>query len=318
MPVSGQYRYSEGELPQKPQKIELKMPGHKFKNVLSIILLAAIIFGAYIYWPQLTNAYEIVKNSTVLATQPIMQIFNPEQTIKQYQDIWGSTTVKEQEKKVLNVEFLNPISQTPLSIIAKINVNAAEDMTLNPKCYLDGNGIETEPDKLSFLKSDLEQHSSIKCLNSVGGKDLSVKIETPLKVKSILTLWAGKGENKGILKSEMDHSSAYSVLLTTVNDQPLANGEYPLIVRIKRENSKTLLTRIDSFKISTFGSTLITCPTISGNREAFSKYLVDKSSETYIIECNIEVNGEELLQRSFIESELDYAVEEEFKTTLAQ
>ncbi|MBU2523246.1 MAG: hypothetical protein KKE23_03075 [Nanoarchaeota archaeon] len=353
MPIPGQYRYSENELPQRPQKIKRVMPGHKLKTILYILLLAAIIFGVYSYGPQIANAYGSVKNSTNTAIKPIIQIFNPQETIKQYQDIWGSPTVKEQAKKILGIEFVNPKNQTPFSTIAKINVNTKEDIVLSPKCYLDEKEIETEPQELSFLKSDLEQHSSIKCSNSVGGKSLSLKIENPSNVKSVLTVWYAAGDcasmggscdfscfpgeekaaypcpsglacciepgyNKGTLKSEMDHSSAYSLLLTTSDDQPLANGDYPLIVKIKRENAESTLKRISSFKISTWSSSMsINCPTISGEREALSKYLVDKNSDTYVVECQLEVNGEALLQRAFIESEMDYTVEEEFKTTLA-
>lgn len=295
-------------------------PSHTFKNIVLIVILALLIFGAYSYWPQITNAYESVKNSTSVAIQPIMQILNPQQTIQQYNDIWGSPTVRAgaEQKKVLSVSFLNPVNQTPLNVIAQLTVNTNEDLVLNPQCYLDDNAITTEPSNLNFMKSTFEQHSSIKCANTLGGKDLSIKVETPLTVKSVLTVWTGKGSNLNVLNSEMDHSSAYSLLLTTLNDQPLASGDYPMIVKIKRESSNVVLKRIESLKIATVSPGIsLSCPAISGDKGALSKYLVDKNSDTYIAECTISISEDGTLQRSFIESQMDYVVEEEFKTTLA-
>jgi len=304
---------------QKPQKLIMQKEGQRLKMFLFIGFLVAVLVVAWVYRAEISSSYSIIKNSTKDSFKPLMQIFNPDETMKQYQDIWGSPTVKETEKKVLGIEWVNAVSKIPLSVLAKLNVNTNADITLKMQCSLDNADIETEPQEISFKKSELEQHSSIKCSNDVGGKELKIKIEKPIKVKSVLTIWIGSGESQGIPKSEMDKSSDYSFLLTTADDVPFATGSYPMIVKIKKDNQNAILKRINSLKVSTLSDKImITCPAISGDREALSKYLTDRAADTYIIECGIEVIGNEDLQRAFIEAELDYVVEEEFKTPLSQ
>ena len=320
MPVPGQYKYSENELPQKTQKGE----SHKLRNGLSIILIAVIIFGAYSYWPQITNAYEMVKNSTGTAIKPITQILNPNETITQYQNIWGSASSAPEPNK-FTLQFVNPANQTPFSVVAGLTVKADEDLTLKPQCFLDNQSIATDPAEIVLSKSDLEQSSSITCSNPTGGKQLSIKIENPSIVETVAQISLGSGKNSGKLTSKQNHGSAYSLSLSTLDSLPFnVTRSYPLKITIQKVRASATLEDIGSLKISTLSSNYhIECPfgnELSADRNTLAKYQNknNQANDEYDMICQIvvtEIPG--AMENSFLVADMGYTAQEEFKTTLA-
>ncbi len=292
-----------------------KSHSHAFKWISVLVIVALIFFGTSFFWPQILNAYENVKSQVTTQVQG---------TLKQYSEVWNPPVANApEENKIISAQFVNAVGKAPIDATMEITIKVDEDTALIPQCLLDGKQIETltSPSPLTLLKSDTEQHFSVRCKSSETGKILSVKVREPVKISSELTLWTGKGNNLGILNSAQNHKSSYSLLLTTANDQPLMDGEYPLFVKIKRESSNAVLQSIDSLKVSTISSSVSieNCPDVSGDRSVLEKYLVNRDSDAYVIQCNLVVRTQNggLVQQK-VTGEISYAAEEEFKTALSQ
>lgn len=300
-------------------------------NLISGII-SAIIFGAIaallvFFWPTISHYASIYLPKGLTASlsggiQSIVKMFSPTELQKQFgEEIWSSPQAKAPAEKKIDVEFVNALNKAPLEVVAKITAKVKDETAVNIQCFLDNNAIETYPKEIIFAKSDAEQHSSVTCSNKEGGKELSLKMNISDKIKSIMPLWIGKGENRGIAKSAMDHESYYSMLLETLNDQPLKDGKYPLLIKIKREEQGTML-KDASLEVSTLsGKVTLNCPygsRFAGGRDKLEKWLANKETDGYVIKCEMEVrNAPEEASMIAIEGQMDYSIEKEFKTSLA-
>ncbi|MFC1685815.1 hypothetical protein ACFLZZ_02205 [Nanoarchaeota archaeon] len=309
------------------------LKGKNLKSGIIYGLVFAFIAAAVLFFlPAISEAaIPVVSNIPILnqvGPKALDLIKSPEKIVENILPRSFSTPeTVEPPQRTLSAKFLNPIARTPTNVVVQVGVLSKEDITVVPKCYLDGRQIGTDVSELTFEGSSSEQFVYVTCDDSQNGSKLSLKLEADFTSEALLEVFVGEGEDKGNPSSKMIYGSPYSLSLDLLGDQPIRERqlEYPLEVKFFRDEKNTKVVKLKSLELSTktdkFG---IRCDQpfsdleYSGDREKIDEIVVNKDKDAILFTCNIDVLDmpEEGIEKSWIESKATYTIEKEFKTTL--